>query len=64
MLLLYTADDSSVHSVEAVTSGERCTLTMWFTLLPEHQEDTKVCVLTAGVGCRVLGCLCNYCVGL
>jgi predicted 2-oxoglutarate/Fe(II)-dependent dioxygenase YbiX len=42
-LLVYTADDSNIHSVEAVKAGERSTLTMWFTLLPEHQEDTKVC---------------------
>lgn len=42
MLLVYTADDSNVHSVEEVTRGERCTLTMWFTLDPQHQEDPKV----------------------
>lgn len=43
MLLIYTADDSNVHSVEEVTSGERSTLAMWFTMDPEHQEDKKVC---------------------
>jgi hypothetical protein len=42
MLLLYTADDSNVHQVEPVTAGERATLTMWFTLHQEHQEDAKV----------------------
>jgi hypothetical protein len=42
MLLIYTADDSNVHSVQEVTAGERSTLTMWFTLDPEHQEDKKV----------------------
>lgn len=41
-LLVYTADDSNVHSVEEVTAGERSTLTMWFTLDPDHQEDPKV----------------------
>lgn len=43
MLLAYTADDSNVHSVQEVTSGERSTLTMWFTLDPEQREDRKVC---------------------
>jgi predicted 2-oxoglutarate/Fe(II)-dependent dioxygenase YbiX len=47
MLLIYTADDSNVHSVQEVTAGERSTLTIWFTLHPEHQEDKKV---RAGVG--------------
>jgi predicted 2-oxoglutarate/Fe(II)-dependent dioxygenase YbiX len=42
MLLLYTADESNVHQVEPVTAGERATLTMWFTLDQEHQEDQKV----------------------
>lgn len=41
-LLVYTADDSNVHSVEEVTAGERSTLTMWFTWDPDHQEDPKV----------------------
>jgi hypothetical protein len=50
MLLVYTADDSNVHSVQEVTSGERSTLTMWFTLDPEQREDRKVGVVAcAGV---------------
>jgi predicted 2-oxoglutarate/Fe(II)-dependent dioxygenase YbiX len=42
MLLLYNADERNVHQVEPVTAGERATLTMWFTLDPDHQEDKKV----------------------
>jgi hypothetical protein len=42
MLLLYTADERNMHQVEPVTAGERATLTMWFTLEQEHQEDKKV----------------------
>lgn len=47
MLLLYTADESNTHSVEPVTAGERTTLTMWFTIDPEHNEDRKVCCCVA-----------------
>ena len=52
-LLVYTADDSNIHSVEEVTVGERSTLTMWFTLDAQHQEDTKVrgCLMLGWLGC-------------
>lgn len=59
MLLVYTADDSNVHSVKEVTGGERSTLTMWFTLDPEHQEDRKVCVQTM-VMPLISPCLAGY----
>ena len=36
------ADAANVHRVTEVTAGERLTLTLWFTLRPEHSEDTAV----------------------
>lgn len=41
-LLVYTADEGNVHRVEEVTAGQRLTLTMWFTLVNDFQEDAKV----------------------
>jgi predicted 2-oxoglutarate/Fe(II)-dependent dioxygenase YbiX len=54
MLLLHTAGERNTHSVEEVTGGQRCTLTMWFTLDAEHQEDAKA----SRVGLPVVACLC------
>ncbi|WIA10351.1 hypothetical protein OEZ85_010543 [Tetradesmus obliquus] len=54
MLLLYTADASNVHQVEPVTAGERATLTMWFTLEQEHQEDKKVSAAAAAAAAGAL----------
>lgn len=47
-LILYLLDLTVIFSSLAfcnlqVTAGERSTMTMWFTLDPEHQEDRKVC---------------------
>lgn len=38
----FMADAANVHRVTEVTAGERLTLTLWFTLQPEHSEDTAV----------------------
>ncbi len=72
----FLADESNTHRVSEVTRGERLTLTLWFTLLPEHSEDAKVLQLlqqTAGVfafaahhdpvACHPLLChrLCSHC---
>jgi hypothetical protein len=41
-MVAFLADESNTHRVSEVTHGERLTLTLWFTLLPEHSEDAKV----------------------
>lgn len=41
-VLIYTADDRNIHSVEEVLDGERLTLTLWFTRDSAHDEDTKL----------------------
>lgn len=41
-MVAFMADVSNVHRVTPVTEGERITLTLWFTLQPEHCEDTVV----------------------
>ena len=38
----FMADVANVHRVTEVTAGERLTLTLWFTLQPQHSEDTAV----------------------
>lgn len=38
----YGADARNVHRVSGVESGERHTLTMWFTTDPAHAEDSHV----------------------
>ena len=41
--MTFLADDSNIHRVTRVESGERLTLTLWFTLQPqEHSEDAFV----------------------
>ncbi|XP_022942569.1 prolyl 3-hydroxylase 1 isoform X1 [Cucurbita moschata] len=40
--VMYTADSLNVHSVDEVTSGERLTLTLWFTRDSSHDEDAKL----------------------
>jgi len=40
--ILYTADECNVHSVDEITDGERCTLTLWFTRDSAHNEDVKL----------------------
>ncbi|XP_020573304.1 uncharacterized protein LOC110019807 isoform X2 [Phalaenopsis equestris] len=41
-VLIYTADDRNVHSVDEVLDGERLTLTLWFTRNRVHDEDAKL----------------------
>ncbi|KAJ0256211.1 Uncharacterized protein HA466_0092040 [Hirschfeldia incana] len=41
-VIMYTADDRNVHSVDEVTDGERLTLAMWFTRDSSHDEDSKL----------------------
>ncbi|KAI3497972.1 hypothetical protein L1887_33635 [Cichorium endivia] len=41
-VLIYTADNRNVHSVEEITDGERLTLTLWFTRDKSHDEDSKL----------------------
>ncbi|KAL0917166.1 hypothetical protein M5K25_012213 [Dendrobium thyrsiflorum] len=41
-VLIYTADDRNVHSVDEVLEGERLTLTVWFTRNSAHDEDAKL----------------------
>jgi len=41
-MVTFMADAANVHRVTEVTAGERLTLTLWFTLQPEHSEDTAV----------------------
>lgn len=41
-MVAFMSDDSNVHRVTPVTKGERITLTLWFTLQPDHCEDTLV----------------------
>lgn len=46
-MVTFLADESNTHRVTEVEHGERLTLTLWFTLLPEHSEDVKVLQLLA-----------------
>lgn len=41
-MVTFMADEANVHRVTPVTSGERITLTLWFTLHPEHCEDNVI----------------------
>ncbi|KAG9457317.1 hypothetical protein H6P81_001825 [Aristolochia fimbriata] len=41
-VLIYTADDRNIHSVDEIIEGERLTLTMWFTRDRAHDEDAKL----------------------
>ncbi|KAL0700895.1 hypothetical protein Bca4012_057017 [Brassica carinata] len=41
-VIMYTADDRNIHSVDEVTDGERLTLAMWFTRDSSHDEDSKL----------------------
>ncbi|XP_018446527.2 uncharacterized protein LOC108818144 isoform X1 [Raphanus sativus] len=41
-VIMYTADDRNIHSVDEVTEGERLTLAMWFTRDSSHDEDSKL----------------------
>ncbi|RAL47501.1 hypothetical protein DM860_011239 [Cuscuta australis] len=41
-VVLYTADEQNIHSVDEVTDGERITLTLWFSRDASHDEDSKL----------------------
>ncbi|KAL3696863.1 hypothetical protein R1sor_010939 [Riccia sorocarpa] len=41
-VVIYTADEKNMHSVDEITDGERCTLALWFTLDKAHDEDAKI----------------------
>ncbi|KAL1366525.1 hypothetical protein AAHE18_03G366600 [Arachis hypogaea] len=40
-VLMYTADQRNIHSVDEITDGERLTLTLWFTRDGSHDEDDQ-----------------------
>ncbi|CAN4089563.1 unnamed protein product [Withania somnifera] len=41
-VIMYTADDRNIHSVDEITEGERITLTLWFSRDASHDEDSKL----------------------
>ncbi|AEE34745.1 unnamed protein product [Arabidopsis thaliana] len=41
-VIMYTADDRNIHSVDEVTDGERLTLALWFSRDSSHDEDSKL----------------------
>ncbi len=41
-------DAHEVHGVTPVEWGERCALTLWFTDVPEHCEDSRLLAQLAG----------------
>ncbi|KAM3327728.1 putative protein isoform X1 [Capsicum galapagoense] len=41
-VIMYTADDRNIHSVDEITEGERITLTLWFSRDASHDEDCKL----------------------
>ncbi|KAL3751126.1 hypothetical protein ACJRO7_012011 [Eucalyptus globulus] len=41
-VLIYTADNRNVHSVDEIIDGERLTLTLWFSRDGAHDEDVKL----------------------
>ncbi|KAF8040105.1 hypothetical protein BT93_B2355 [Corymbia citriodora subsp. variegata] len=41
-VLIYTADNRNVHSVDEIIDGERLTLTLWFSRDSSHDEDAKL----------------------
>ncbi|KAG1342700.1 hypothetical protein COCNU_05G009290 [Cocos nucifera] len=44
-VIIYTADNHNIHSVDEVIDGERLTLTLWFTRDSAHDEDAKLITL-------------------
>ncbi|KAI7839049.1 hypothetical protein COHA_007191 [Chlorella ohadii] len=48
-------DAHEVHGVTPVEWGERCALTLWFTDVPEHCEDSRLLAQLAGAPPRPLG---------
>ncbi|XP_061373840.1 uncharacterized protein LOC133316142 isoform X2 [Gastrolobium bilobum] len=41
-VVMYTADQRNIHSVDEITDGERLTLALWFTRDGSHDEDRKL----------------------
>ncbi|KAI5385367.1 uncharacterized protein LOC127107361 [Lathyrus oleraceus] len=41
-VVMYTADDRNIHSVDEITDGERLTLALWFSRDGSSDEDTKL----------------------
>lgn len=41
-VIIYTADQRNIHSVDEITKGERITLTLWFTRDASHDEDARL----------------------
>ncbi|KAL5553328.1 hypothetical protein UlMin_040729 [Ulmus minor] len=41
-VVIYTADDHNVHSVDEIIDGERLTLALWFSRDSSHDEDAKL----------------------
>ncbi|KAK6802271.1 hypothetical protein RDI58_000051 [Solanum bulbocastanum] len=41
-VIMYTADDRNIHSVDEITEGERVTLTLWFSRDASYDEDPKL----------------------
>ncbi|WJX46950.1 procollagen-proline 3-dioxygenase [Trifolium repens] len=41
-VVMYTADERNIHSVDEITDGERLTLALWFSRDGSHDEDTKL----------------------
>lgn len=41
-VVMYTADDRNIHSVDEITEGERLTLALWFSRDGSHDEDMKL----------------------
>ncbi|KAJ1430574.1 hypothetical protein SESBI_07716 [Sesbania bispinosa] len=41
-VVMYTADEQNIHSVDEITDGERLTLALWFSRDGSHDEDRKL----------------------
>ncbi|XP_027342120.1 uncharacterized protein LOC113854956 isoform X3 [Abrus precatorius] len=41
-VVMYTADERNIHSVDEITEGERLTLALWFSRNGSHDEDTQL----------------------
>ncbi|KAK7359508.1 hypothetical protein VNO77_01469 [Canavalia gladiata] len=41
-VVMYTADEHNIHSVDEITEGERLTLALWFSRDGSHDEDIKL----------------------
>ncbi|XP_008798338.1 uncharacterized protein LOC103713247 [Phoenix dactylifera] len=48
-VVIYTADNRNIHSVDEVIDGERLTLTLWFSRDSAHDEDAKLIALLSQI---------------